>query len=345
MKKLISILMIAAIFLAACSKEKLNEQPLNQTTDVFNEISLVTLTDGSKSTGITMLEFTSVEHYENTIAALEALVEQHEDSFLNTWSSLNDDALNAKEEEEGFVDYQPLIDFENAYNIPSSMRQAFELAESDWLDNEELDTETDPSKVYSFDMAEMTLLNADGEVKIGDVLLKLTNKGFVKIDNVDVATLIRIKEGDVSAYLEPTVTTNIDFDGGMKSGSDCAGWKGKDYWDEYVTNSKKVKLHVHFHSYPWKGVSKAEITSYKKSGSKWKKYKMNLGVANQSYFRDNNCSGSLAMWSGWKHKKRKSIKKGNTSWGAFPQYRAENGTSVFGQFQYAGFSSTRVLVW
>jgi PBP1b-binding outer membrane lipoprotein LpoB len=112
MKKLISILMIAAIFLAACSKEKLNEPPLNQTPDNFNEIRLVTLTNGSKSTGITLLEFTSVEHYENTIAALEALVEQHEDSFLFTWRSLNDDALNAKEDEVGFVDYQPLIDFD-----------------------------------------------------------------------------------------------------------------------------------------------------------------------------------------------------------------------------------------
>ncbi len=54
-----------------------------------------------------MLEFASVEHYENTIAALEVLVEQHEDSFLSNWSSLDDDALNAKEEEVGFVDYQP----------------------------------------------------------------------------------------------------------------------------------------------------------------------------------------------------------------------------------------------
>jgi hypothetical protein len=223
------------------------------------------------------------------------------------------------------------------------MRQAFQLAETEWLDNEELDMETDPSRVYSFDMAEMTLLNADGEVKIGDVLLKLTNKGFVKIENADVATLIRIKEGDLTAYLEPTVTTNIDFDGGGKG--DCTNWKGKDYPHEYVTGSRKVIKHVHFHSYPWKGVSKAEITSYKKSGSKWEGYKMNLGVANQSYFRDNNCSGSLAMWSGWKHKKSKSIKKGNTSWGAFPQYRAEKDVSVFGYFQYAGYSNQNVLTW
>lgn len=337
--------MIAAIFLAACTKENLNEQPLNESTDVFKDIRLVTLTDVNKSMGITMLEFKSIDHYEKTLAALEALVEEHEDSFLSTWSMLNEEDLNAKEEEVGFIYYQPLIDFENAYNIHSSMRQAFELAQAKWLNNEELDTENDPSNVYCFDMAEMTLLNADGEVKIGDFLLKLTNKGFVKIENDDVATLIRIKEGDLSAYLEPTVTTNIEYDGNEISSSDCKAWKGKDYWDPYQSNNK-VKLHVHFHCYPWKGVSEAKITSYKKSGNKWKEYRMNLGVANQSDFRDYKCSNSLLMWSGWKHKNSKSIEKRNTSLAEyFPKYFAENGESVYGLFEYAGKSSIRVLVW
>lgn len=341
MNKLVSILMIAAIFLVACSKEKLNKQSSNQTSDVCNEIKLVTLTDGSKSTAITMLEFTSIEHYENTIANLKALVEQHENTFLTTWYHLNDDSLNAKQEEVGFVDNQPLIDFENTYNISSSMRQAFELAETEWLNHEVLDADTDPSKIYCFDMAEMTLLNANGEVKIGDVLLKLTNKGFVKIDNVDVATLIRINEGDLSAYLEPTVTTNIEFD---EDRGDCTSWKGKDIGHKYQSN-KKVVMHVHFHSYPWKGVATAKITSYKKSGNKWKLYKMNLGVAVQSCFRDKDCKNSFSAWSGWKHKKAKSLSISNSFWGAFPQYRAENGASVFGMFQYAGNSSTVVLTW
>lgn len=345
MKKFISILMIAAFILAACSKEKLHEQSLNETPDVFSEINLVTLTDGSKSTGVTLLEFTSVEHYENTIAALEALVEQHEDSFLSTWSNLSDDALNDKEEELGYFEYQPLLDFENAYSIPFSMRKAYEVAEAEWLDNEDLDLDTDPSRIYSFNMAEMTLLNAEGEVKIGDVLLKLTNKGFVKIDSLDVATLIRIRDGDLSALLEPTVTTNIDFDDGMKSGDDCTWWKGKDYWDPYQSK-KKVKLHVHFHSYPWKGVASAKITSYKKKGSMWKKYKMDLGVALQYYFRDKDCNLLVAQgWCTWKYKKAKSIEKTCASWGSFPQYRAEKNQSVFGYFKYAGNNSIRVLTW
>lgn len=332
-------LIVIAIFMASCSKEKSVEQ---QPTNYQGEIKLVTLTAGNK-TGVTLLEFSSIEHYEATIAALETQMEQHEDAFLAAWSSLSDDALNAKEAEVGFVDHQPLINFENYYNIPVTLRQVFVAAEDLWLNNEELNIETYPKMKYPFSVVEMTLLNGNGEVKIGDKIIKLTEKGFVEIRNLDVATLIRINEGDETAYSEPTVTTNIEFDGGGKG--ECTNWKGKDYPHEYVSGSKKVIKHVHFHSYPWKGVGCAEITSYKKKGSSWKKYKMDLGVAVQSYFRDNNCSGSAAQWSGWKYKKAKSIEKNNSNWGAFPQYRAEKNVSIIGYFQYAGYSNQNVLTW
>lgn len=332
-------LIVIAIFMASCSKEKLPEQQL---PDNQGEIKLVTLTAGSK-TGVTLLEFSSVEHYEATIATLETQMEQHEDVFLATWSSLSDDELNAKETEVGFVDHQPLINFENYHNIPVTLRQVYVAAEELWLNNEELNIETYPKMKYPFSVVEMTLLNGNGEVKIGDKIIKLTEKGFVKIRDLDVATLIRINNGDETAYDEPTVTTNIEFDGGVKG--ECTNWKGKDYPHEYVSKSKKVIKHVHFHSYPWKGVGCAEITSYKKEGSSWKKYKMDLGVAVQTDFRDKNCSNQLLMWSGWKYKKAKSIEKTCASWGAFPQYRAEKDLSIFGQFSYAGYSKIRVLTW
>lgn len=333
-------LIVIAIFIASCSKEKSVEQ---QSTNNQGEIKLVTLTDGSK-TSVTFLGFSSVEHYEATIAALEIQMEQHEDAFLATWSSLSDDALNAKETEVGFVDHQPLINFENYYNIPVTLRQVYVAAEELWLNNEELNIETYPKRKYPFSVVEMTLLNGNGEVKIGNKIIKLTEKGFVEIRNLDIATLIRINEGDETAYSEPTVTTNIEFDGGGKG--ECTNWKGKNYEHEYVLNSKKVIKHVHFHSYPWKGVASSEITSYKKEGSSWKKYKMDLGVANQYYFRDNNCNLLVAQgWCDWKYKKAKSIERNCTSWGAFPQYRAEKDQSVFGHFKYAGYYVNDALTW
>ncbi len=338
MKNLV-YLFVMAIILASCSKDKAVEQQLN---DNKNEIRLVTLTDGSK-TGVTLLEFSSIEHYEATIAMLETQMEQHEDAFLSSWGSLSDDALNAKEVEIGFVDHQPLIDFENDYNIPTTLRQAFVAAEQQWLNNVDLFVENSPSLTYPFGMAELTLLNADGMVKIGDNIIQLTKKGFVQIAKLDISTVIRIKNGDMSALQEPSVTTSIE-DGGGKG--ECTNWKGKDYEHEYVQNSKKVIKHVHFHSYPWKGVASSEITSYKKEGGSWKKYKMDLGVANQYYFRDNDCNLLIAQgWCDWKYKKAKSIERNCASWGAFPQYRAEKDQSVFGHFKYAGNYTVNVLTW
>jgi len=51
------------------------------------------------------------------------------------------------------------------------------------------------------------------------------------------------------------------------------------------------------------------------------------------------------LWSGWKYKKAKSIEQNNSSWGAFPQYRAEKNVSIIGYYQYAGYSNQEVLTW
>lgn len=45
------------------------------------------------------------------------------------------------------------------------------------------------------------------------------------------------------------------------------------------------------------------------------------------------------------YKKAKSIERNNASWGAFPQYRAQNALSVFGQYNYAGYSNMNYLTW
>lgn len=326
------------LFIASCSKDKATEQDQNNNN---NEIKLVTLGDGSKST-VTLLEFVDVAHYEATISSLETQMEQHEDAFLAAWSSLSDDALNAKEVEVGFVDHQPLINFETAYSIPVTLRQIYVALEAQWLNNEELVMESDPALTYPFSAVELTLLNADGMVKIGDDIIQLSKNGFIQIANLDIETVIRIKNGDMTALKEPSVTTSIEDEGGKGV---CTNWKGKDYPHEYVSGSRKVIKHVHFHSYPWKGVGSAEITSYKKQGSSWKKYKMDLGVAVQTNFRDNNCSNSLIMASEWKYKKAKSIEKNNASWGAFPQYRAEKNISIVGEYEYEGYSNWNYLTW
>ncbi len=341
MKKNIYLVVLATIFMFGCSKETTNEQLSN---DSYSSVKLITLSDGSKTsiTSITMLEYTTTDAYDSTIKSLEQQMETLDDAFLAQYGYLNDSLLNEKEEEVRFIYQQPLIDFENSLNFTNSMRQFFIVEEENWLDNDILDFANDPSNTYVFSIAEMAMLNKNGEVKIGTSLLKLVKDGFVEFIDGDINKLIRFNNGDMTVLDEPNVITNLDE--GSRS-ANCKSWKGKDVYDPYAYK-KKVKMHVHFHAYPWKGTSEAQITSYKKRGSKWKKYRMSLGVANQSYFYDSDCSTVKAQeWSGWERKKRKSINKRVRRWGAFPGYRAKNWSSVFGYYEYASKSNNLVLSW
>ncbi|MBK9291786.1 MAG: hypothetical protein IPM52_09195 [Bacteroidetes bacterium] len=73
---------------------------------------------------------------------------------------------------------------------------------------------------------------------------------------------------------------------------------------------------------------------------------MDLGVGVQCSFRDVDCNNvAFQCWSGMKYKKAKSIEKNCSSWGAFPQYRAEKNVSIIGYFEYASYSNQNVLTW
>jgi hypothetical protein len=340
MKKMFKLIVVIAIITTSCSKEDMQNSSIKSRPVDINNVRLVHL-DGTSKADYTMLEFSNIEAYESTIEMLRKSFKSHELDFLQKYSDLDEEALNKKEIEIGFIDVQPLIDFEKVLNFNNSMRKSFATEEAKWLNNEELDDKTNPSNVFVFNKFEMTVLNSLGEVKIGDSLLKLTKDGFILITDGNVKTLERIDNGDLTALKDSNLITNVTE---ASSKGDCSGWKDRDYQHPYASN-KRVNMEVHFHSYPWKGVSEAEITSYKKSGSSWSKYRMQMQVADQSYFRNNDCQSSVSGWSGWDSENSKSVDAHYTSWNAFPQYRAENGKSVIGYFKYAGISTSRVLAW
>ncbi len=339
MRKLIYIVAFATVFMFGCSKERIQEQPDNSSN---SSVKLITISNGSRTT-ITMLEFSSTNAYDSILTNLEQQQDVLEAAFVNQYSYLDDSLLNEKEDEIGYSDQQAFIDFENSLNFTNSMRQTFVIEEEDWLNHDTLDFSNDPSDKYVFANAEMAMLNEDGEVKIGIAILKLTKDGFIEFTDGDINKLIRFNNGDMSVLYEPNVVTSLDE---ASRSANCKPWKGENNYHEYA-NKKRVKKHEHFHAYPWKGTSSARITSYKKRGRRWKRYRMNLGVANQSYFYDNDdCSTLKAQgWSGWKRKRRKSISKHVASWGAFPVYRAKNNASVLGYFEYAGNNNNDWLSW
>ncbi len=337
---LLSIIIISALFfVVSCSKSKLdNSKVLSRN----NDVKLITLSNENR-TSITMLEFSSKHVYDSILTDLKQQMESYDDSFLAQYGYLNDSLLNEKEEEINYNDQQPLIDFENSLNFSNSMRQIYVIKEEDWLNNDSLDISEDPSKIYVFENEEMAMLNENGEVKIGVSLLKLTKDGFVEFTDGDINKLIRFDNGDMTVLNEPNVITNLNDN---SRSSDCKWWASEDNEDNYASK-KKVIMHEHFHAYPWKSTSSARITSYKKRGNRWKKYRISLGVANMSYFFDNNdCDDPAAQgWTDWKRKKKKSIRQHFTIWRAFPNYKAKNSASVTGYYEYSGNDNDDTLSW
>jgi len=340
MKKIVYFASIALFLMFSCSKQNVDKQ-LNNKNEFNNSVRLITLSSNGRTS--TMLEFSLNNNYDSVLLSLEQQQDSFEDAFVSQYGNLNDSLLNEKEDEMGYTGQQACIDFENQFSFTNSMRQVFVVEEENRLNHDTLDPATDPSNTYVFDNAEMAMLNEGGEVKIGNSLLKLTKDGFVEFTDGDINKLIRFDNGDMSVLNEPNVITSL---GNAARSSNCTWWKGEDNGDRYA-NRKRVKKHEHFHAYPWKGTSSVRITSYKKRGRHWRRYRMRLGVANQSYFFDNNdCDNLKAQgWSGWKRKRRKSISRHVHFWGAFPGYRAKNGASVLGYFEYAGKSNNDWLSW
>ncbi|MBL6663504.1 MAG: hypothetical protein ISP71_05300 [Flavobacteriales bacterium] len=342
MKKLLYgtlVLALVGIAITFSSCEKNTILPQNESSS----INLVTLRNANNQS-ITMLEFESNEEYDKTIEMLEQKVERLEDAFVEKYKDLNDEDLNAMEEKIGYNDRQALIDFVKSKQFNNSMLFAFIEAEERWLNNDVLDEKTAPSNLYVVEEAEMALLNEKGEVKIAGEIIKITPNGVVVFSDASVDNVVAYNDGKLD--LLNTENVSADFTSMQeRSSSDCHWWKAKTNPRYY--SDKKVRLHRHFHKYPWKSTSLTRIGSYKKNGSKWKRFRTKIGVENQSYFMNkSDCNEKLFSAYDIKSvKKRKYRSCRNTSWGLGNKERAKNGESVIGTYIYPSYNVQEVLYW
>ncbi len=223
MKKSIFIISLFAILMAGCSKEK-NIEPLSNVAQTdFSNIKVIAYSNSLK-TGITMLEFPSINAFDKALSILNQQKKTYDSAFFAQYGNLSEEAYDAKQTEVGYNEQQPLIDAESSISFVNSMRQAYITIESTWLSKEDLDMGTYPKKDYPFSLAEMTLLNSSGEVKIGTALLKLTKNGYLWITDGSFTTLSSYNNGDMSVLNLTTVITNLN----ETSGNDCSSWVGED---------------------------------------------------------------------------------------------------------------------
>ncbi len=343
--------MVATIIMIfiSCSKEELLGNP--STEGVNSVVRVVKQGDGfntleykdpnSRTPGTTILEFTSLQAFQDLAEQLQNDVDAWDDAFVAQWDFLNEDDLDAKEIEIGFDDQKPLTDFENQNDF-YSLRNQFYDEENAWLDNEVLDESADPNdkEIYNFDDVEMALMNAQGEVKVGQTIYKYVDSGTLKILDGDFTKLIQYNDGDTTVV----DNTNVIFE--ERSSAPCRAMKEVSDYRYFSGNTRRVKRKVNIRSTTsYYARFRSKIISYKKKNNgRWRRKRMWMSVAVQTY---TFCSSySRPGFSGWKTKKRKQLAKYMTHWNNPGHLRARrNGSSVKGYYQYAGYSNSKLLAW
>lgn len=290
MKKQVLFLscLFAAVLSTSCEKETLagneaidvQEAPIKKV--VFNLPS-----DGrSYSSSGTMMSFSTIQEYENTIQYLMDAVEAHQDAFYLQYGDLSDDEMDAIAQNIGYDDYQPLIDFEEQHGFTNSMRKNMKALEEIWLANEELDPETDPDNDNVFDIFDQTLYNEVGELMLAGKVLSYDKPNFdYEILSDYENSLVKINNGE-------DVSNDPNIDLFEKSSSSCIFWKEQHDWHQF-SNNRKVKRKVKVRRY-WGGtqiITTAKIVSHRKKRFGWARSgSMPIGVKNETKLHNAQCN-------------------------------------------------------
>lgn len=322
---------------------------------------------GQGFTGTTIAVFSNEASYKNYIDDLEAQVEQWDDTFLAEWGHLNDDDLNAKEEELNFDSEKPLTDFENQIGL-QSLRQKYIQAEYAWLDNEVLDEATDPdaNPIYDFDENELAVMNTLAEIQIGTTIVKkLTKEEFnlvnqelgkssnskgkftvpyedtyLVINDSDYDALIDFNNGDVSVVNNDNVSTS-----GSSSATSCKYGKTKRRYID-TAPGKRIKAVIKVPQPRWgaNGKVKSKIKSFKKKRRGWKKWRTRIAAGAKGNVYNSNCNNEsfyINQLGSEKRRKKRVYKWDNPTWGS---HIVKNG-ELKGLYKQNGVLKELALAW
>jgi hypothetical protein len=148
-----------------------------------------------------MMHFPSWESFANTVEQLEIDVDNHDDSFLNTYGNLNEDDLNDLEESMGHNPDLPLKAFEEHHSF-CSLRHTEAAAEEAWLDASDQpgwSMNDWQENRFIVDAVEQALYNPYNEIMICKVIYKEMTGGWLIVDfthSDTTAALGAANEGD-----------------------------------------------------------------------------------------------------------------------------------------------------
>ena len=307
--KTISILAAFLIGLVSCGEEEvLNNnslsrvyrfQPTVESSVQYSNISVEPKGFIGQNGSDEILTFQDMEDFIATLTELERQVQDLDDAFVEFYKDLDEEALNAKEEEIEFNEEKPLLDFANQIGF-NSLYQKIYTDERAWLSQDDPDWNNDPDNYFIDNEALRVLLNEDSEVKIGMSIYKfnedgsyyeITDGNLIKLDQIDN------REGDI----------NIIIHNNQQSIEECK--TNKSNFDYIVSSSglHRIKWVIKVYNYPWGCGIKSKVKSYKRRGRSWRKHRTYLGIGLEG--RMCLANDSLGASTGWFYYSKEGKKK------------------------------------
>lgn len=207
--------------------------------------------------------------------SLESAYEAHLDAFEAQYGNLSEDDYNDMADQLGFVDEQPLIDFEGAMGF-ASYRAHLAVLEDDRLANGANDALNPLVNDVFLDDILATLFNKDGAVMIGGVISYWAPNGDI----------YQIPDGDRALYdcirLDPEMCDLSDVR--VKHHRDADSLCGPHFAREdsivYFDNDKrKVFWSMEFHhtgGFGGQHMFRSQIWSYRLKNGTWRKRRISL---------------------------------------------------------------------
>lgn len=287
--------MVAAAFIWGCQKELPKNSKFPVTAQALEDPCQI---DFELVCGTEIPHYASAQDYEDMYTCLEATYEAHNNTYEAMYSSLSDDDYDNQVDLDAFNEEEPLDDWENIKGFVS-LRTRLNQEEVTWLANSMVGA--DPFDHALCDIITMTMINTDGDVKIGSDLIHFYADGSTLTifgGNCEEFALAKASSGYTSANLlriqwqAPETCESHEYDKDLVV---------------YASGYKYYKWRVDFDSYIARSRAKSVIRNFKKKNGNWKKFAAKSYVYIGGTIWNNECLMNSALSYDDKTKRRKRV--------------------------------------
>jgi hypothetical protein len=252
-----------------------------------------------------MLSFTSHDQFIAVYDCLEEAYEAHLDAFEASWGHLSEDGYNDTADYFGFVDDEPLIDFEGAMGFTSARKELADAEELFLLNGG--DPSNSPMLTSPFDNDIMAaLFNVYGAVMIDGVIHVVDSEGN-QWTFCDCNTYMQWVQDPNS--VDPEDDCSMMLKGGVVNYPECkSDWMQK-CSHEYTSNKKvNWRLKVKYWQTFDYSTATAQIWHYKKKFGIWLPRRADLYARSHGRYNNSIECVILNSYDVVKAKKRKWLK-------------------------------------